>query len=188
MKIFFIMICIIKILNNTFLGTLLAGTILALFGFYLYRKQKKTDIEYEDLRKTREQASLLLANIEIAFKKYEEQLGIYNGKNVQLSVISKLLNNKFNNQFHNKFVEEFNNLVFKIGEMNENLIAQLKIEGNHDADIKILTEKISIFNLFLQSVSVLHISKPEDIEQYHNGISETLALIRVTLQKLIKLK
>lgn len=62
------MICLLKILDNTFLGTLLAGVTLALFGLFLYRRQKQIDIKYENLKVIKESASLLFANIEIASK------------------------------------------------------------------------------------------------------------------------
>jgi hypothetical protein len=99
------MICILKILDNTFFGTVIAGIILAQFGLRLYRSQKKTDLQYEDLRKTRELASLFLANLEISFKKYHEQLGVFNGKNPQLTKISDHLNRSFDDYFRKKLLK-----------------------------------------------------------------------------------
>lgn len=53
---------IIKLLDNTFIGTLFAGVLLALFGLSLYRIQKRTDLEFEIVKKRRALASDLYAN------------------------------------------------------------------------------------------------------------------------------
>lgn len=180
------MSCLITLLDNTFIGTLFAGVTLALLGLVIYRYQKQLDIQYEDRRKIREMAALLLANIEISFKKYEAQLGMHDGKNPLLNNLNTLLNEKFSNYFKNKYIEEFNNIISKLNETNDTLIAHLKIRGNYDSEITILTEKIPAYSMFLASVSILQNSSHEDIESYRTGILEASSTLRNTLQKMIK--
>jgi len=126
--------CLLELLNNTFFGTLLAGSLLAWLGLILYRRQKAIDIKYEDLRKIRELAALLFAEIEIASRKYEGQLNIYNGKNSQLSKIYEVFNDKFEDRFKKDFDNEFNIMCSKISVATDNLIARLKIDGKYESD------------------------------------------------------
>ena len=178
---------ILKILDNTFFGTLVAGLIIARFGLYLYQKQKTTDIKYEDYRKIRELASLLFANIEIASKNYEGQLNIYDGKNPDLkSLLQALITDK--DEIRKKFSEEFNEIWKKINNATDNLVAQLKIDGNYGEEIKIITEKVSKISFLLLSVNVFYLSKPEDIEEYRKEFNKDLQPVKDTLQNIIKLK
>jgi hypothetical protein len=75
----------------------------------------------------------------------------------------------------------------KIGEMNEVLVAHLKIKGGHDTSIETLTTETSKFSLYLLSVSVLHYSKPDDMQKYQDGITQAMNPLRSILQDLIKL-
>jgi hypothetical protein len=183
-----IMIYLFNILNNTFLGTLLAGMFLAFFGFYLYRRQKRVDIKYEDLRKLRELASVLFTNIEIASKNYKEKLNIYDSKNTQLKSIIETLNAKSNDFVKNKFEQEINNIVLRINQATDNLVSQLKINDNYNEDIKIIVDKIPVLNFYLLGSSVLYLSKPEDIKEYEKAFNEVLQPIQFALQALIKQK
>lgn len=184
------MACLLSsLLDNTFIGTVLAGVILAFFGFWLYRKQKSTDIKYEDLRKIRELSSLLFANIDIAFKKYETQIDIYTNKHGQLQLIEAIKSEirKNDKSFDNKIIEEFKELTNKITDSADNLIAQLKIAEHHEEDIKIITEKTNIFNFYLSTVSALNLFKPDELEEQKMAVEDALNPLRVVLQKIIKL-
>lgn len=183
------MICILSILNNTFIGTLFAGVILALFGLFLYRHQKQIDIKCENLKIIRESASLLFANIEIASKNYEGQLNIYDGKNPQIKLISDALNKKYENHFQNEFDKQFNVFSTKITALSDDLIAKLKIHSpEYDSEIKGITEKIPAIILYLSGWMVLKKSTNEEVADFRKGFTEASGGIKETLQKLIKQK
>lgn len=182
--------CLLKALDNTFVGTLLAGTILALFGLWLYRKQKVLDMDYEDIRKVREAASLLFAHLEIANKNYEAQLNIHSGKNSQLQNIYDHINNKFGNYLNNDFNKQFNSMTTKITTLSDDLVAKLKIyKAVHNSDdLQIIIDKIPVLNMYLLGTAVFHLSNLEQIEQYREGFIEAYRPIINALQKIIDTK
>jgi len=183
------MTCILTILNNTFIGTLLAGVVLALFGLFLYRRQKQIDIKYEDLKIIRESASLLFANIEIASKNYEGQLNIYDGKNPQIKLLSDAINKKFENHFQNEYDKQLNTLSTKITSLSDDLVAKLKIHSpEYDSEIKIITDKILTIIIFLAGSMVLRKSTNDEVAEFRIGFTETSGAIKEVLQKLIKQK
>ena len=144
---------ILKILNNTFIGTLLAGILIALFGIFLYRQQKKIDLQYEEYRKIKELSALLFSNIEIASKDFNGQIAIYNGKNRELEIIGRNVNLKTNNQFRNemqlKFLRYSNEMEIHLN----NLISVLKLhkKDNYNKAIKILAEKVPVISFYLMA-------------------------------------
>ena len=180
------MYCILKLLDNTFIGTLLAGSILAWFGFYLYRKQKEVDIEYEELRKIRELASSLFANIEMTSGKYRGQLNVRDGKNSILERVFNLMNKKFDNHFSEVAAKEFNDLSIIITKATDNLIAQLKISSGYDKEIGFLTEKIPSLNMCFLGISALHLYSPKDINDLRAFFEELQKPIQDMLQDIIK--
>lgn len=182
------MICLLKILDNTFIGTVLAGVLLACFGLYLYRRQKSIDYEYEDLRQLKEVASVLFGNVVTAAKNYEAQLNLHDGKNPQLKWLSNILNEKSGNHFQKEFDKDFNSMISKITLTTDNLIAKLKVNHKYEAEIKILLEKIPTLNFYLLGASVLHLSKPEQIEEYRKGFNEILKSIESILREIINHK
>jgi len=184
------MTCMLALLNNTFLGTLLAGCLLALFGLWLYRRQKEIDIKYEDRKKIRELASLLFANIDVAVKEFRGQLNIYDGKNPQLKLISDAVNTKFSNALRADSDRRFNEHVLVIEKTQNNLVAQLKIcEGaKNDNAIGLLTEKTAMLNVYLLGFSVLGNLEQKEVLELKSGFEDTVTAINVELQTLIKQK
>lgn len=184
------MTCMLTLLNNTFLGTLLAGGLLALFGLWLYRRQKEIDIGYEDRKKIRELASLLFANIDIAVKEFRGQLNIYDGKNPQLKIISDAVNAKFSNALHADSDRRLNEHVKTIEKALNNLVAQLKIfEGDKsETTTGLLTEKTAMLNMYLLGFSVLGNLEQKEVAELKNGFEQTVSVIYATLQDLIKQK
>ena len=178
----------LALLNNTFLGTLLAGSLLALFGLFLYRRQKEIDIGYEDRKKIRELASVLFANIDIAVKEFRGQLNIYDGQNPQLKIISDAVNAKFGSALRTDSDRRFNEHVKEIEKALNNLVAQLKIYEGDKSEIAIglLTEKTAMLNMYLLGFSVLSDLGQKEVTELKNGFEQTVSAIYTTLQDLIK--
>jgi hypothetical protein len=179
-----------EIMDNTFLGTLCAGILLALFGFHLYRKQKVVDIKYEDLRRVRDAASLLLASIEIAFKKYEEQLNIYTNKDGQLYLIKEIKSKlKDLGQFpDDEIMKDFQKMTYEISNNTDSLIALLQIKGNYNKDIEKIIKNVATFNFFVGSAHILHLFDAKILEEHRKRVSESLKIIRITLKEIIEQK
>lgn len=179
---------ILKILNNTFIGTLLAGILIALFGIFLYRQQKKIDLQYEEYRKIKELSALLFSNIEIASKDFNGQIAIYNGKNRELEIIGRNVNLKTNNQFRNemqlKFLRYSNEMEIHLN----NLISVLKLhkKDNYNKAIKILAEKVPVISFYLMANFTLAELDKKEIENIEISFDNEVALISKTLQNLIE--
>lgn len=184
------MIYLFKIFDNTFIGTLLAGGLLALFGLFLYRRQKEIDIGYEDHKKLRELSSLLFTNINIAMKEFRGQLNIYDGKNSQLKLISDTLNLKFNNYFSKDSDQRFNRYISEIDRSLNNLVAHLKIceKDKNNSKINLLTVNIAKLNVYFLGVFVLGKFNINELNDLEKGFEETVSLVNTTLQELIKQK
>jgi len=171
-------------MDNTFFGTLFAGIILAFIGFSLYRKQKSVDMECEDRRKIRDLASLLLANIEIAFKKYEQQIDIYLEKGDRLNylnAIKKKLEDA--GEDPDKAIKE---LCLKVRDDADSLIALLEIDGNYDKNIVKITENIATFSFLVESISIIHSLEEKELKETKQKVCDVLGLLRSTLKEVIK--
>lgn len=182
------MICfILKLIDNTFIGTLLAGMLIALFGLYLYRQQKKIDIQYDDRKKIREFAALLFANIGIASNNFRGQLNLYGGDNQQLEVIGRGINAKFKNNFCDEMQKRFIQHNNEIEKSLNNLTSQLKLSKGNDysESIKIISEKIPTLCFYMLSNLILEKLSKEDIKNTKNSFEENLKIINEALQNLI---
>ncbi len=176
---------LLQILNNTFLGTLFAGILLALFGFYLYRKQKETDLEFDDLRKRKDAASVLFYKVQVAIKKYEAQLNIHNGKYPPIKNLYEKANDKFNNYFKDETDKDLNALVTAINVALDNLISLLKIDNEFTEEVEKISLNTPNLNLMLLGVSVMYLSQPKDVEELDKLFHQTAGSITAALQKII---
>ena len=181
---------VFEIMDNTFFGTLFAGIILAFIGFSLYREQKSVDIKYEDLRKIREAAASLLANIEIVSRKYKQQLDLYTNTENQLKIVNGLKNKltELGEDYDKKIFNEFNEMSFEIDDNTDFLVALMQIDGNYGEDVKIIIKEVVFFNLIIRSVNVIpSLSQShEKLKEYRENLEKTTKNLRIILQKVIK--
>lgn len=181
---------LLKLLNNTFIGTLLAGGLLATFGLFLYRRQKEIDIGYEERKKIKDLSCQLFANIDIATKEFRGQLGIYNAKNPQLKLLTETLNSKFNNYFYKDLEQRFNQHVREIDRSLNSLVVQLKIleKSSYKNIIEMLIEKIAMLNMYFLATSVLSRFSTSELNDSEKNFEEKLILVNSALQNLINQK
>ncbi len=176
---------LICLLDNTFLGTVLAGLLLARYGLYLYKKQKDIDIKYEEIQLIKKQASLLFSKIEIVSNSYQGQINIYNGKN-NLDFI-KVLNYKNDDYFHDTLVKEIVETSNKISDHSNELLANLKIHSpKYDSEIDTISLNISKLIVYLNTVSVLRNFNEKDIFEIEGDYKKVIQTIKDTLQRIIK--
>lgn len=177
---------VLTTLDNTFFGTLFAGLLIAKFGLFLYQKQKKIDIQYEERNHIRELAASLFGNLGMASSNFRGQLNLYSGENQQLEAIGRAINAQYKNNFcdemQNKFIQ-YNNEIEK--SLN-NLISQLKLsrENDYTEVIKILTEKIPTLSLYMLSNLILEKLDKNEIKDIRNSFEENLQLINDVLKNL----
>ncbi|MDD3940657.1 MAG: hypothetical protein PHQ01_03765 [Candidatus Pacebacteria bacterium] len=179
---------IFEIMDNTFLGTLFAGIILAFIGFSLYRKQKSVDIKYEDLRKIREAAASLLANIEIISRKYEQQLDLYTNTENQLKIVNALKNKltELGEDYDEKIFAEFNEMSFEVDDNTDFLVALMQIDGNYEDDTKSIIKEVAFLNLITRGVRVIPNLSAKELEEYRENLKKTTKNLRIILQRIIK--
>ena len=180
-----ILLNIFNLLNNSFLGGLLVGILLARYGFYLYKKQKKVDLQCDDRKNIVNLASILFTHMELSLKDYNNQFNIYNGKNILLEAILKKINGLFNN-YNDKILSKFNTHIERIEESSIDLIAQLKIQGNYEKEIKILLEEMPSLKTYLLSAPIFKDSNKKEIQEFKEKIEKVSLKIKQTLQNLIK--
>jgi hypothetical protein len=162
---------LLNILDNTFVGTLSAGILLAILAVGLYRIQKDIDARYEKGRKLGESASNLFANIEIAYKFFEGQLNAYDSKVPQVKAINALLNASNANHFHLDAVNKSNIYFKEIDTSLNDLISRLKMEAaDNQVSIEELTKDVSTFGIYLVSIIAFPNSSQVEIDDYRNSM------------------
>jgi hypothetical protein len=176
--------CLLNILDNTFIGTTLAGVILAYVGVGLYRKQKDIDSRYEDAKLIKDKASLLFADLDIAAKNYAGHINIFNGKNPGLRNLYDQLTARGAKP---DIVMDMNKLSAKVTEDSDNLFVQLKIQGGYESEIESMSKEIPAINLCLAGTMVFPRLTPSDITEQDKLFSEKISLIKGILQRLMKI-
>ena len=177
---------LIQLLDNTFIGTFSAGILLGLFGLVLYRFQKKADLEFDTLQKTRTLASNLYAKTDLAAKRYEAQIKLYDGTVPTLAKLSVILNERTNNHFKKEFDKDFNLLTEEITEAADDLVSDLKINKKFPQEIELIGKNVPLLNFFLLGVSVAHMSSPEDLKILKNSFDDAVKPLISSLQRIIE--
>jgi len=183
---------LLRILDNTFIGTLFAGALLAMFGLFLYRQQKQTDIEYDDFRKNRELASALFACLESAASDYNELLNIADGSsNPQVQALKDRIAQLGGDPL-GKYDKLFNFHISEINKALKALIAQLKLNFNskYDHEIGILSKEIPTLNFYLSAVLLLIKlnDKSADITSLRQSFTNSLDSSENELKEIIKVE
>ena len=136
--------CILNFLNNTFVGTLFAGVLITILGFWLYSRQKQIDIVFDDLRKLRDNAASLYAAIESASNKIEGLFNLYDGKNPQLTEPLRKLSVGFEDILVEKMASELESFSKEISSLSENIIIKIKIKNSSNIEIKKITDNVLV--------------------------------------------
>ena len=181
------MSCILNILNNTFIGTLLAGALITILGFSLYRRQKQIDITFDDLRKLRDNAAALYAAMEAASNKIEGLFNLYDGKNPQLTKPLRHLGYAIENDLVNKMGNGLVSYSNEITSLSEGLVSKIKIKNFSNIEIKEIIDNILVMNLYLNSASfILQGLKATEVEEWRRGWNNAKESINNQLGKILK--
>jgi hypothetical protein len=178
-----VMRCIFNLLDNTFLGTLFAGSLLAHIGLYLYRNQKELDASYERKRRLEEAGAKLFSHIEIANKFYSGQLNANDNNQPQMKALNKLLNDKHGNYFETEAIDKANAFFKNVEQALNDFVAYLKVEGvKTDSDIEKLTSDVTTFGFYLLSTMTLSKSSQKEIDEYRKNSTELYENIKLKIQ------
>ncbi len=181
---------LLLLLNNTFIGTFTAGTFLAFLSFHLYKKQKRVDNANLDFLKVKSLASELFTEIDIASKKYNAQLNIYDEsfKHYNLvGLIKQRLDQLAPNNFQEQSSKDFSRLVSSIDTKLEELSAFLKLRQESYSDsISYLNEKVPAITFMLNATNVLSYNNQEDLKVLREMFNEYISDINASLEKIIK--
>lgn len=185
MPYFIILLYYIKILDNTFVGTLLAGGLLALFGLFLYRRQKQIDVNYDEFRKIRDLASVLFVCLETANSDYSALLNIINkNSSPQIAALKDRIIQLGGNPFDG-YDKLFNSHISEINRASKSLIAQLNFYEYKG--IEILNENIPKLNFYLSVIPIFINSKSFDtISNFKENFENYRTLIENKLKEIIK--
>lgn len=141
--------------NNTFVGTLLAGTCIAFLGLRLYRKQKKLDMVFANKIRIHELATALLTHINVAVKDFIGQVSIHSGENGVVKVIfekMKMLDPNFYTKETSGRFNEYTKII--TNDFNE-LSTPLALDLTNESKVKTLANSIPQITFLLSMTSSL---------------------------------
>lgn len=171
--------------NNTFIGTALAGALLAYLGIRLYRSQKNVDSIYEEEREIKNLAASLNISLEKASKNWLSFTNTFESDVPTLNLIVRQINPELKRNLRLKIHDQTELDSKNISELSENLLARLKITNTHQVNSEILSTNIPILALYLTGVPILPNFEQDEIRQLQSGFDEALSEIQIELKKIL---
>lgn len=156
--------------QNTFVGTLAAGLVLAWVGFKFYKRQKQIDSNFDDLKKKKEAANALFAAINSATSKFGGLLNMYDEKNAMLVHIRTKLGPAVESGVFDKTTKELEAQSSQIQGLTDSLTSMLAIKNEAGASIEAIGKNILILNIYMQgsTITVKKLGQTE-IEEWRAG-------------------
>ena len=184
----YMLLKILCLLDNTFLGTLLAGTLLAFLGLFLYQKQKNLDSTYQKKQTIRELATKLLMYINTSVKDYADQIKIHNGENSVVKVLFDHINSISPGYINQQNIDKFNHFVKNINNSFNELSVHLTLEKNLQKYLTPMTQAISTLNFYLSTASTLPKLAVKDLGEIQKSILGSHETLKQILENVIQEK
>jgi len=176
-----------RTVDNTFIGTLFAGAMLAYFGYRLYVGQKQIDIEFEDLRKLKDTTAALFAAINSASNKIGGLFNMYDQENPMLTKILRHVGSSVEDGLNEKVGKELEIASTDVTTLWENLNSQLAIKNQFSLEIDTIGQQMLILNMYMNGASItLNKLKPEEVREWRQGWENARALVVTELNKVLK--
>jgi len=176
-----------EILNNTFIGTLLAGLVLTFLGFRLYERQKQIDIKFEDLRKLRDTAAALFAGINSVTTEIGGLFNMYDQQTPILTEILKRTGGVVEDGLNQKIGEELDRASKEITKLWRDLGSQLVIKNEFDVKIDVIGQNMTMLHMYMSGASItVHKLKVEEVKEWREGWNKATALVIAELNKILK--
>lgn len=172
--------------NNTFIGTLFAGVIIAYLGLRIYHKQKLLDLDYLKKNKIQELATILLTRINVAVKDYLGQASVHNGSNQVAKVVFNKMESLSPGFASRDTSNRFNNYVSQITEAFNNLSTPLALEIGNESRVKSLAETVPLLTFVLNTTATLPNLPLNTINELVDQVTDYCEKIRTTLEAIIK--
>lgn len=176
---------IANFVNNTFVGTFLAGACLALLGLRLYRKHKMLDIAFAKRTKTHELATALLTHVNVAVNDYKGQINVYDGENAVAKAVFDKINQLNPNFYIKETLDRFNGYTKTITHDFNELSTPLALDSANEAGANILTNSIPQMTFLLSMTSTLSSLDTRTLREVSEMMTKHSDDVRGVLEKII---
>lgn len=176
---------LLTFLNNTFIGTLFAGSLLAFFGLYLYHRQKNLDSQYARRQKIQELSMTLLTHINVSVKDYKGQINVYNGTNPVAKALLDKINSLSPEYFTKQNIDRFNQFAADINDSFNKLSTYLTLSAEYKDDLDLIAQKIPTLTFYFSAISALSSLGKGNLDDIEVNISKEHESIRLVLEKII---
>lgn len=173
------------ILDNTFIGTLFAGLIIAYSGIWLYRKQKMFDIETSRKEKLHDLAVNLLTQINVAMQDYLGQIRVHDGSNPKAKFIFTRMEEFSPGAASRDTSTRFNKYITNITQALNDLSTPLALNNGNEAKVKTLAEAIPGLNFLFSAASTLSMNNVEGLKNVRELALEYSDKSRKVLEEII---
>lgn len=175
-----------KILDNTFIGTLLAGVFLSFLGLKIYREQKKLDAEYSRKKKIQELAISLLTHINIAVKDFYGQVSVHNGKNPYAKLIFDKIVSISPSFISKETSDRFSKYVSSITQSLNDLSTHLALNPKYEEKVKLLSDIIPQMTFVLSMTPNLTGFSEKELENVSGVITDHFSKVKPALEEIIR--
>lgn len=171
--------------DNTFFGTLLAGLIIAYSGIWLYRKQKKVDVETLRKEKLHDLAVNLLTQINVAVQDYLGQIGVHDGSNPKAKFIFIRMEELSPGSASRDTSARFNKYIANITQALNDLSTPLALNTGNENKVKTLAEAVPSLNFLFSATSTLSMNNAEGLKSMRELALEYSDKSRKVLEEVI---
>lgn len=176
---------LLQLLDNTFIGTLFAGLLLASFGLYLYHEQKKVDLEYEEKKKIKESATELLTLIHVSVKDYKDQIKVHNGGNPIAKIILNKIIAMSPDHIAKQTQSRFDKYISDINQIHNNLSTRMSLNPFYKNSVLVLSEEKINVSTYLSYIGFLPQLDIETLKIAETEISKHANALEMTLENII---
>ncbi|RJQ28057.1 hypothetical protein C4565_04180 [Candidatus Parcubacteria bacterium] len=155
----------IDLLDNTFFGTLFAGSLIAILGYIFYKKQKILDIFYRKEEEKQKKCDILLKHLRISVDDCRAQVDVRNGKNSIAKNIYDFIESTYSNFISRSNSIRFRNYVDKINDSFDELKLFLIPEDKYKTERNELQNLIPSITFYLAGVDILEEKNVVELEK-----------------------
>lgn len=174
--------------DNTFVGTLSAGILIAHFGLRIYIKQKKLDTVFSKKLKIQDTATLLLTQTSVAVKDYLAQIAIFDGTNqIANKIWSQIvsISPSSASTMQGDTMNRFNGYVSNITRTLNDLSIPLSLDGKNEKEAEQLNLAIGFLNIAFSATVVIYKSTKDDLKQLSENVRSNFTTAKNILETII---
>ena len=177
---------LLKILNNTFIGTLLAGVLIGCFGLWIYQRQKTLDVVFSKREKLHELVVSLHMHVNVAVRDFKGQVSVYDGTNLHAKALLDKMNSLSPGYQSSENSKIFVGYISNINKTFNELIAFLELNVKYKSETDCLIEQIPSLNLLLSFSGFLEKLSTANLKEVLVNISTIHDKIESSLKSIIR--